>query len=98
MLLEKTLESPLNCKEIKPVNPKRNQSWLFIGRTDAKAETLILWPLYMQRANSLEKTPMLGKIEGRRRRQQKMRWMDGIIDSKAMSLSKLQEIVKEMEA
>ena len=52
----------------------------------------------MQRANSLEKTPMLGKIEGRRRRQQKMRWMDGIIDSKAMSLSKLQEIVKEKEA
>ena len=98
MLLEKTLESPFDCKEIKPVNPKRNQSWTFIGRTDAKAETLILWPLYMQRANSLEKTPMLGKIEGRRRRQQKMRWMDGIIDSKAMSLSKLQEIVKEKEA
>ena len=65
--LEKTLKSPLNCKEIKPVPPKGDQSWIFIGRTDAEAEALILWPLKW-RANSLEKTLMLGKIEGRRRR------------------------------
>ena len=68
VVLEKTLESPLDCKEIKPVNPKGNQPWIFIGRTDAKAETPILWPL-MQRANSLEKPLMLWKIEDRRRRQ-----------------------------
>ena len=64
MVLEKTLKSPLDCKEIKLVNPKRNQSWIFFGRTDAEAETPILWPAD---ADSLEKTPMLGKIEGRRR-------------------------------
>ena len=63
MVLEKTLESPLDCKEIQPVHPKGDQSWVFIGRTDAEAETPILW----QRADSLEKTLMLGKIEGRRR-------------------------------
>ena len=62
--LEKTLESPLDCKEIQPVHSKGDQSWVFIGRTDAKAETPILW---LQRADSLEKTLMLGKIEGRRR-------------------------------
>ena len=66
-MLEKTLESPLNCKEIKPVNPKGNQSWIFTGRTDAEAETPILGHL-MQIINSFEKTLMLGKIEGRRRR------------------------------
>ena len=63
--LEKTLQSPLDCKEIKPVNPKGNQPWLFIGRTDVEAEAPILWPL-MQRTDSVEKTLMLGKIEGRR--------------------------------
>ena len=74
MALEKTLEGPLDCKEIKPVNPKGNQPWIFIGRTDAEAEAPIRWPL-MLRADSLEKTLMLGKIEGkRRRRQQRMRW------------------------
>ena len=79
-VLEKTLESPLDCKEIKPVHPKGNQSWIFIGRTDAEAETPILWP--PDAADSLEKTLMLGKIEGRRRRgQQRMRWLDGITDS-----------------
>ena len=90
MVLEKTPESPLDCKEIQPVHPKGDQSWVFIGRTDAKAETPILWPILMRRADSLEKTPMLGKIEGRRRReQQRMRRLDGITNLMDMSLSKL---------
>ena len=77
VVLEKTLESPLDCKEIQLVHPKGDQSWLFIGRTDAEAETPILGQL-MQRTDSLEKTLMLGKIEGGRRRgQQGMRWLDG---------------------
>ena len=71
-VLEKTLEHPLDCKEIQPVHPKANQSWMFFGRTDAEAETAILWPP-MQRADSFEKTLMLGKIEGGRRGQQRMR-------------------------
>ena len=94
MVLEKTLESPLDCK-IKPVNPKGNQSSIFIGRIDAEAP--ILWPR-MQRANSLEKTLMLGKIEGRRRRGQRIRLLDDITDSKDMSLSELQEMVKNRGA
>ena len=65
MVLEKTLESPLDCKEIQPVHPKGDQSWVFIGRTDVEAETPILWLLDM-RTDSFEKTLMLGKIEGRR--------------------------------
>ena len=86
MVLEKTLESPLNCKEIQPVHSKGDQSWVFISRTDVEAETPILWPL-MQRGDSFEKTLMLGKIESRRRRgQQKMRWLDGITDSMDLSL------------
>ena len=68
VVLEKTLESPLDCKEIKPVNPKGNQSWIFIGRTDAKVETPIFGHL-MRRADSLEKTLMLREVEGRRRRE-----------------------------
>ena len=74
--LEKTLESPLDCKEIKPVHPKGNQSWIFIGRTDMKLKLQYFGHL-MQRTDSLEKTLMLGKTEGRRRRgRQRMRWLD----------------------
>ena len=68
MVLEKTLESPLDCKEIQPVRPKRDQSWVFIGRTDVEAETPILWPPG-RKADSLEKSLILGKIEGRKRRE-----------------------------
>ena len=83
MVLEKTLESPLDSKEIQPVHPKGDQAWVFIGRSDAEAETPILWPPHAK-SDSLEKTLMLGKIEGRwRRGQQRMRWLDGIINSGA---------------
>ena len=77
MVLEKTLESPLDCREIQPVHPKGDQSWVFIGRTDVEAETPVLWQL-MPRVDSFEKTLMMGKTEGRRRwGQQRMRWLDG---------------------
>ena len=96
-MLEKTLESPLDRKEIKPVNPKINQSWILTGGLMLKLKLQCFGHL-MQRADSLEKTLMLGKIEGRRRRGwQRTGWLHGITDSKDTSLSKLQETVKGRE-
>ena len=95
--LEKTLESPLDSKEIKPVSPKGNQPWIFIGRTDAETEAPIPWPPDAK-SNSLEETLMQGKTECRRRGQQRMRWLVGIVNSMPISLSQLGELVKDREA
>ena len=98
VLLEKMLESPLDCKEIKLVNLKGNQSWIFLGRTDAEAEAPILWP---PNANSqfIGKDPDSGKVEGKGRGgRQWIRWLDDITDSMDISLRQLQEIVKDRKA
>ena len=98
-IVVKTFESPLDTKKIQPISPKGNQLWIFIGRTDAEAEAPTGFGHLMQKANSLERTLMLGKIEGKRiRGWQRTRWLDSITDPMDMNLSKLWKMVKDWEA
>ena len=98
MVLEKTLESPWDCKEIQPVHSEGEQPWVFFGRNDAKAETPVLWPP-VRRVDSLEKTLILGGIGGRRKRgRQRMTWLDSITNLMDVSLSEHQKMVMDREA